>query len=74
MLSALSNVRKAIVAAIGVILSGLTFTHNLDPILNWIPGGSKVEAVVGILIVILTPIVTWWTPNAPASSSTPAGT
>lgn len=66
MLSFLSNAKKAIVAAIGVALTALTFAHSLNFILP-----ASAEAVVGTLIAVLTPVATWLTPGP---TTTPATT
>lgn len=64
MLIFLSEAKKAIVSALGVALTGLTFAHGL----TFLPGSWI--APVGVLLAILTPIATWLTPgpkNKPAA-------
>jgi hypothetical protein len=60
MLSQLSSAKKALAAALGMVLTVLTFTHNLP----FVP--AQWEAVVGVVLAVLTPIATWLTPNKPA--------
>jgi hypothetical protein len=53
----LSGIRKAIASAVGVALTALTFAHHF----SFLP--STWQTVIGILIAVLTPIVTWLVPN-----------
>lgn len=57
MLSQFASIRKAVVAALGVALTALTFAHTLTFLpASWV-------ATVGVLLAVLTPIATWLTPN-----------
>ena len=58
MLSQLSQIRKALVSALGVALTALTFAHTLTFLpASWV-------ATVGVVLAVLTPIATWLTPNS----------
>lgn len=64
MLAKLSEIRKAIVSAIGVVLTILTFvTHNFGGLLpaSW-------TAIIAAIIGVLTVVATWATPNKPAEA------
>jgi hypothetical protein len=62
MLSKLSEIRKAVVAAIGVVLTVLTFvTNNFGGLLP-----AQWTAVIGSVVAVLTVVATWATPNKPA--------
>ncbi len=55
--SFLANAKKAVATAAGVALTALLFAHSL----TFLPVG--VENVVGIVIAVLTPVVTWLVPG-----------
>jgi hypothetical protein len=64
LLAKLSEVRKAVAAGIGVVLTVLTFvTQNFGGVLpaSW-------TAVVGSLVAVLTVVATWAVPNAKPAS------
>lgn len=48
--------RKAIAAALGMLLTVLT-------LLDKIPLGGHINLIVGIVLAVLTPVVTWLVPN-----------
>jgi hypothetical protein len=50
--------RKALVSAIGTVLSVVIFTHNFDSFLH-----GNVCLAVGLASVVLTPVATWLVPN-----------
>ena len=60
MLSKLAEIRKALVAGIGVTLTALTFAHT------WTFLPTAWTVAVGTVIAILTPILTWLAPNKQA--------
>jgi hypothetical protein len=64
MLAKLNNARKALVSALGVLLSGLLLAQNFSAFLP-----HTVGVALGTLIGLLTPVVTYLTPNkTPAAS------
>ena len=54
----LAEVRKAIAAALGSLLTVLVL---VGPFANFIPGA---HVTIGVLVAILTPIITWAVPNS----------
>lgn len=59
-LPALSSVRKAVAAAVGSLLTVLTFAHSLP----FIP--AQYETLIGVVLGVLTPLATWLIPNRTA--------
>jgi hypothetical protein len=57
MLASFASIKKALAAAVGVALTVLTFTHNLP----FVP--VQFEAIVGVVIGVLTPVSVWFAKN-----------
>lgn len=63
----LKSIAKAIVAGLGALLTALTFAHQFD---SFLPG--PVHTIVGIVIAVLTPLLTWLVPNKTKTPEPPA--
>lgn len=63
MLSSLKGSLKAVAGFLGVLLTVLTFTHNIP----FLP--ASLEAAVGVGIMVLTPIVAWFAPYKSTSAA-----
>jgi hypothetical protein len=63
MLSKLSEWSKAIVTGVGTLVTILTFTNNLP----FIP--SAWHTTIGVVLGVLTTVVTWLTPNKPPAQA-----
>lgn len=61
MLTFFASAKKAVVAAVGVALTALTFAHSL----TFLP--AQWTVAVGVVLAILTPVATWLAPNKPAA-------
>ncbi len=64
MLDFINEGRKALVCAIGTVLSVVIFTHNFDSFLH-----GNVCLAIGLALVVLTPVATWLVPNKAKSLS-----
>ncbi len=59
LLQKLLQSNKALVSGAGVALTAVTLTHNLSAIRP-----ANVQGPVGVVLAVLTPILTWLVPNA----------
>jgi hypothetical protein len=60
-LAPLASARKAIAAGLGAVLSAVLLTEKVSFLLP-----PHAQAVLGVLTVVLTPVVTWLVPNKAA--------